>query len=184
MSPDHPAWQRPSCKALWGEQEEGQDKGSCGKTSESGKDRTFQTHRGLRETDIAGGSWLRVPLWPSSLLCVRQHSYACVYTQGLGTPTASQHNIFDLEKLSQSFLVLWSLDLESDALPIELPHYPMLSHAVSTHRKSAWPFGSVLSNNQYFTVAVQTWHALLFFCCCSGQLYLVEHLKIVFYPKN
>ena len=45
-----------------------------------------------------------------SLTCVRNHSYACVciiiYKRGLGTPTASQHNIFDLEKLSQSFLVL------------------------------------------------------------------------------
>ena len=32
-----------------------------------------------------------------SLTCVRDHSYACVYiyTWGLGTPTVSQHNIFD-----------------------------------------------------------------------------------------
>ena len=29
-----------------------------------------------------------------SLTCVRDHSYACVYTRGLGTPTASQHNSF------------------------------------------------------------------------------------------
>ena len=36
-----------------------------------------------------------------SLTCVRDHSYACIFTQVLGTPTASQHNIFDLEKLSQ-----------------------------------------------------------------------------------
>ena len=34
-----------------------------------------------------------------SLTCVRDHSYACVYTRGLGIPTASQHNIFDSEKL-------------------------------------------------------------------------------------
>ena len=26
-------------------------------------------------------------------MCIRDHSYACVYTQGLGTPTVSQHNI-------------------------------------------------------------------------------------------
>ena len=28
-----------------------------------------------------------------SLMCVREHSYACVYTWGLGTSTTSQHNI-------------------------------------------------------------------------------------------
>ena len=38
VSPGHPAWQRPPCKALWGEQEEGEDEGSGGKsTSESGQ---------------------------------------------------------------------------------------------------------------------------------------------------
>ena len=35
-----------------------------------------------------------------SLLCMRTH------TRGLGTPTASENNIFDSEKLSQMFLVL------------------------------------------------------------------------------
>ena len=34
-----------------------------------------------------------------SLICVRDHSYACVYTQGLSTAT-SQHNIFDSEKFT------------------------------------------------------------------------------------
>ena len=43
----------------------------------------------------------RTPTWTTgSLACVCDHSYACVYTQGLGTPTASQHNILDLEKLT------------------------------------------------------------------------------------
>ena len=41
-----------------------------------------------------------------SLTCIRDHSYACVYTLGLGTPTMNQHNIFDSEKLSLIFLVL------------------------------------------------------------------------------
>ena len=31
---------------------------------------------------------------------VRDHSCACVYARGLGTPTASQHTIFDSEKLT------------------------------------------------------------------------------------
>ena len=35
-----------------------------------------------------------------SLICVRDHSYACVYTLGLGTLTASRHHIFDSEKLA------------------------------------------------------------------------------------
>ena len=47
---------------------------------------------------------------------------------GLSTPTASQHNVFDSEKL-KIFLCSWrgsnigSLDLESDALPIESPRW-------------------------------------------------------------
>ena len=65
-----------------------------------------------------------------SLTCVREHAYACVYTRGFDTPTASHHNIFDLEKWSQFFLLcswrrrgsnLGSLDLESDTLPTEPP---------------------------------------------------------------
>ena len=56
---------------------------------------------------------------------IRDHShYACVYTRGFGTPTASQHNMFDSEKFSKGFFrapdgvqTSGSLDLESDALP-------------------------------------------------------------------
>ena len=64
-----------------------------------------------------------------SLTCVRDHSYeyVCVYTRGLGTPTASQYNIFDSGKKVNSlcFLVLltglelgslMSYNVESDAL--------------------------------------------------------------------
>ena len=41
----------------------------------------------------------------ASSTCVRDHSHACVYTQGVkGTPTASQHHIFDSEQLSQIVL--------------------------------------------------------------------------------
>ena len=62
-------------------------------------------------------------------MCVCDHSYACIYTRGLGTPTASQHSIFDSEK--HTFLLcpgrgsnLESCDLESDAVQIELPRPP------------------------------------------------------------
>ena len=48
---------------------------------------------------------------------LRDHSYACVYTQGLDTLTTSQHNILTRKKISQTFLVLRTgferLDLES-----------------------------------------------------------------------
>ena len=40
-----------------------------------------------------------------SLTCVRGHSYACVYTQGLGTPPSSQHIVLYSEQLS--FLCPW-----------------------------------------------------------------------------
>ena len=51
-------------------------------------------------------------------------------------PTASQHNIFDSEKVWQVFLVLLMqtgfeprvLDLESDALPTEPPRHLLLLH--------------------------------------------------------
>ena len=60
-----------------------------------------------------------------SLACVCDHSCTCVHTQGLGTPTASQHN-FDPEKLTILFCapdgirtsVLWILS------PIEPPRHP------------------------------------------------------------
>ena len=66
-----------------------------------------------------------------SLTCVRDYSYACVYTQGLGTPTASQH-IFDSEKLTNCSCAPDAdgartsdlLDLESNALPTEPPRFP------------------------------------------------------------
>ena len=64
------------------------------------------------------------------LTCVCGRSYACGYTHGgLGTPTTSQHNILNSEKLSQFlFLCSWrgsnlrSMDLESDALYTKPSH--------------------------------------------------------------
>ena len=40
------------------------------------------------------------------LSCVSHHSCACVYTRGLGTPTAGQHSIFESEKHT-CFLCSW-----------------------------------------------------------------------------
>ena len=51
-----------------------------------------------------------------SLTCVRDHSYACVYTRGLGTPIANQHNAFDSEKLSQ-FIVSCAPDTQAGFEP-------------------------------------------------------------------
>ena len=45
---------------------------------------------------VRGSVIYRTLTWTTgSLTCARDHSYACVYvcTRGLGTPTASQHNI-------------------------------------------------------------------------------------------
>ena len=49
--------------------------------------------------------------------------------RGLGTPTVSQHNMFDSEKLIKFFVLLvgfelGSWDVKSDALPIEPPRHP------------------------------------------------------------
>ena len=61
---------------------------------------------------VHGGSFRvsvihRILTWTTGFLtCGRHHSSVCVYTLGLGTPTASQHSIFDSEQFSQSFLVL------------------------------------------------------------------------------
>ena len=69
-----------------------------------------------------------------SLSCVRDHSCTCIYTRGLGTLTASQLNMFDLEKLTIFFLCsgwdsnLGPLDLQSDALPIEPPCHPRINN--------------------------------------------------------
>ena len=50
MSPDHPAWQGLFCKALSGEQEEGEDKGSDGKTtSESGQDWSVESQGAVED---------------------------------------------------------------------------------------------------------------------------------------
>ena len=63
----------------------------------------LQVHAGSFDVSVIH----QTVIWTvGSLTCIRDHSCACVYTQGLGTPTASQHNIFDSEKLSQIFLVL------------------------------------------------------------------------------
>ena len=45
-------------------------------------------------------SVIRQTLTTGSLTSIRDRYNECVYTRGLGTPTTSQHNIFDLEKLS------------------------------------------------------------------------------------
>ena len=62
-------------------------------------------------------------------LCVRDNSYAWHKKGWLGTWTASQHNIFDSEKLIKFILCFWRIsnlchsNVESDALPSESPHH-------------------------------------------------------------
>ena len=62
------------------------------------------------------------------LTCVRGHSCACVYTQELGTLTASRHNILTRKK-SQVFLVLltgFEPRVIEWALPTEPPLHPLV----------------------------------------------------------
>ena len=62
-------------------------------------------------------------IWTTgSLMCVR----ACVYTQGLCTLTASQHNIFDLEKLT--IFVCAPDGIRTSGLWISSPSLNQLSH--------------------------------------------------------
>ena len=52
----------------------------------------------------AGSFYPPTMTWTIAFLtCVPDHSYSCIYTQGI---LMSQHNIFDLEKLTHLFLVL------------------------------------------------------------------------------
>ena len=61
---------------------------------------------------------------------VRDHYYACVYTLGLGTPTTSQHNIFDSEKTLTNVLVLLK-GFRTTALWISSPTFYQLSLPVT-----------------------------------------------------
>ena len=88
---------------------------------------------------------------------MRDHSSACVYTRGLCTPAASQHNIFDEENLSQIFLVLLtqagyepigSLDLESDALPTEPPRH-QVGGVLRQPNRNSWPGSSDQSDSEF-----------------------------------
>ena len=56
--------------------------------------------------DHAGPIRVSVINPPNSDMCVRDHSYGCVYTRGLGPPTASLHNIFDFGKTVKKILAL------------------------------------------------------------------------------
>ena len=64
-----------------------------------------------------------------SLSCARDHSGACVYTHGLGTPIASQHNIFDSEKLTN---FSYAPDgIQTTVLWILSPTHYQLSHPIT-----------------------------------------------------
>ena len=54
-----------------------------------------------------------------SLMCVHDLSYACVYTQGLGTPTASQHNVFDSGKLKVFFVLRMGFEPLTFGSPVQ-----------------------------------------------------------------
>ena len=95
-----------------------------------------------------------------SLTCEHDHSYACVYTRGLGTPTTSQHNILTRKKPSHKVFLcsgrgsnLWSLDLESMLY--------QLSHPVTespTITRSTWQAINTWyewMNEWYFIISIK-----------------------------
>ena len=76
----------------------------------------------------------RTPTWtagPLSCVSVRDHSYACMHTKGLGTPTVSQHNIVDLEKLIKFFLCFWRISNLGHVM--WSPTLYQLSHPITLH---------------------------------------------------
>ena len=67
-----------------------------------------------------------------SLTCERNHSYACVYTRGLGTPAVSQHNIFYSEKLTIFLVLLTQVGwVRTSSLWISSPMLYQPSHPVT-----------------------------------------------------
>ena len=66
---------------------------------------TAATRAALPSSTMHAGSFYvsvihQILTWTTgSLMCIRDHSFACVYTRGLGTPTVSQH-MFVSEKLA------------------------------------------------------------------------------------
>ena len=66
---------------------------------------------------MRAGSFSRVSVihrtltWTTgSLTCVRDHSCACVYTRGLGTPVTSQYNIIIIMMLMLMMIIIIVID--------------------------------------------------------------------------
>ena len=86
------------------------------------------------------------------LMCVCDHSYACVYTKGLDTQTVSQHNISDSEKVSQIFLVLltgieprvFGFWVQRSSYQLRHPITPDSHHASQKWNTQGWRVGSVV----------------------------------------
>ena len=69
----------------------------------------YEVHAGSFRASILH----RTLTWTTgSLTCVRDHSYTCVYTRGLGTPTTCQHNVFDLEETIINVLLVLLTEFE------------------------------------------------------------------------
>ena len=64
MSPVHPVWPKPSCKAQWKGEEDKADRGRGGKiTSGNGQAWSLPSPRGQWRTGKNGGNWLQNHLW-------------------------------------------------------------------------------------------------------------------------
>ena len=69
----------------------------------------FSVHAGSFRVSVIHQTLTRT----TGLTCVCDHSCACVYTRELGTLTASQHNIFDSEKLTNLIVLLTGFEISS-----------------------------------------------------------------------
>ena len=114
----------------------------------------------------------RTQTWTTGFLpCARDHSYACMYTQGLGTPTASQHNIFDSEKLT-FLLCSWR---DSNLRPLDLGSCSYFhrilpaarARALHKHHLHRWLNAP---DNSVSDEAMSTW-----FLCSWGRAYAGEN---------
>ena len=66
-----------------------------------------------------------------SLSCIRDRFYVCVYTLGLGTPTASQHENLRLGKTLTNFVLVLPTGVRTLSLWILSPMFCQLSHPIT-----------------------------------------------------
>ena len=107
-----------------------------------------------------------------ALMCVRNHSYACVYTGGLGTPM-SQHNILTRKNSHKFFLCFWwGSNL---GLWISSPTLYQLSHPVTPRRSTRGVLLFVWSEKTLYGRTRQS-YANQSFCTQKSKIFCATNL--------